>query len=390
MRIAVYGGSFDPPHTGHVSAAGAACRALCPDRLIVIPDYRAPHKEMAENGASPQERLDMCRIAFEGLKGCEVSDIELCRGGKSYTSDTLRQLMELYPGAELILLIGTDMLMSFEGWHEARWMLENIRLAVFPREDGELPLIEKTAAGFEEKYGSRIYIVRTQAVPAASREIRQLLQNRLGTEYLSDGVYSYIIKRRLYGAKPSFPWLREKAYAMLKPKRIPHVAGCEQEAVKLARRWGADPDEAAEAGILHDITKKLELNEQLILCRKYGIILDEVEQRSVKLLHAKTGAAIARDEFGVSDEVYEAIKWHTTGKADMSLLEKIIYMADYIEPTRDFEGVDRLRRLAYSDLDAAMVLGFEMSIEDIRSYGVEPHEKTFEALAWYKRGKNER
>ena len=139
-------------------------------------------------------------------------------------------------------------------------------------------------------------------------------------------------------------------------------------------------EDAAEAAILHDITKKLDLNEQLLLCERYGIINDTSEAENAKLLHAKTGAAFARERFGVSDAVYDAIRWHTTGRAGMTLLEKVIYMADYIEPNRDFPGVEKLRALAESDLDAAMILGLEMSLEDLRSYGISPHVNSLEAL----------
>ena len=161
------------------------------------------------------------------------------------------------------------------------------------------------------------------------------------------------------------------------------VLGCEAEAVRLAERWGEDVGDAAEAGILHDITKKLEKPEQLLLCGKYGIMVDAIEKESSKLLHAKTGAFLARERFGVSERVRDAIYWHTTARPGMTLLEKIIYMADYIEPNRDFEGVEKLRDLAYADLDEAMILGLEMSIEDIRSYGVEPHPRSREALEWF-------
>jgi nicotinate-nucleotide adenylyltransferase len=94
---------------------------------------------------------------------------------------------------------------------------------------------------------------------------------------------------------------------------VPHVLGCEETAVRLAERWGEDPGDAAEAGILHDITKKLDKQEQLNLCAKYGIMMDTLEAESGKLLHAKTGAALAADRFGVSDRVRSAIWWHTTG-----------------------------------------------------------------------------
>ena len=86
------------------------------------------------------------------------------------------------------------------------------------------------------------------------------------------------------------------------------------------------------------------------------------------------------------DEVYGAIYWHTTGKEDMALLEKVIYMADYIEPTRDFEGVEELRRLAYTDLDRALELGFQMSIDDMTGRNITPHDRTLGALAWIKKG----
>ena len=155
--------------------------------------------------------------------------------------------------------------------------------------------------------------------------------------------------------------------------------------VLLAMRYGEDAEAAAEADILHDITKKLSYDEQLILCDKYGIILDKDQLANEKLLHAITGAAFARDVFGVSDAVYDAIRWHTTGKPDMTLLEKIIYMADYVEPTRDFPGVEKLRALAHEDIDAAMALGLEMSLADIRSGGVAPHKDTVEAAEWYAR-----
>ena len=152
--------------------------------------------------------------------------------------------------------------------------------------------------------------------------------------------------------------------------------------MRLARRWGADQEKARRAGILHDITKYLEMDEQLQLCRKYGIVLDDLEQRAVKLLHAKTGACVARDVFGVSDDIYSAIFWHTTGKANMTLLEKILYIADYMEPTRDFPGVERLRKLAYEDLDRAVLAGCEMSIQEMADRGLPVHSNTLQARDW--------
>ena len=173
--------------------------------------------------------------------------------------------------------------------------------------------------------------------------------------------------------------LRPIALSYLKPKRMPHVLGTEQEAVRLVRRYGGDETQARIAALLHDCTKKLDMAQQLALCEKYGIMLDELEQKALKLLHSKTGAAIARDVFGVEDAVYDAILYHTTGKPDMTRLEKIIYLADYIEPTRDFPGVDALRKTVYEDLDKGLLMGLTMTIQEMEEMGNPVHHLTRDA-----------
>ena len=170
----------------------------------------------------------------------------------------------------------------------------------------------------------------------------------------------------------------------LKARRIPHVLGTEETAVHLAEKYGADETAARQAALLHDCTKRLSMEEQLELCRHYGIELDELEKDALKLLHAKTGAAIAADVFGMSEEVVSAIRWHTTGKADMTVLEKVIYLADFTEPNRDFPGVEELRKACERDLDEALQMGFEMTVEEMKEWGNPVHEKTLEALAYLK------
>ena len=384
MKIAIYGGTFNPPHRGHVESLQAVYEQAKPDRVLVIPASIPPHKELAAGSPDAEKRLELTRLAFKELPYAEVTDMELTRTGKSYTSDTVAELLRKYPDAELMLAMGTDMFLSFETWHEYRYLIDNVTMLVFARREGEDEKIFKYGEYLESKYGAKINYIMHDPLPISSSEIRRLLPRRLGRELLPGAVFARIVKNGDYAAKPDFPWLREQSYAYLSPKRIPHVQGCEWEAVRLAKRWGESEEDAAEAGIWHDITKKLVLSEQLILSEKYGIINDTYETANVKLLHAKTGAALARDLFNISDRVYSAIRWHTTGKPDMTLLEKIIYMADYIEPNRDFPGVDKLRKLAYEDLDAAMVLGLKMSLEDIRSYGAEPYEVTVSAYEWYK------
>lgn len=384
MKIAIFGGSFNPPHRGHLQAALAAQRQLQPDRFLIMPDFQPPHKDLEEGSPTPDQRLALCCLNFESVPGAECSALEIDRGGKSYTADTVRQLRETEPDAELILLMGTDMFLNVDRWYDAEYLMRNVTLAAFQRTPEEAAVLEEKARQLREQCGAKTELIASEPLSAASTDIREALRSRSGEALLTDEVYAYIIRNRLYGARVSFPWLRERSYAMLKPKRIPHVMGCEEEAVRLAKRWGADPEQAAEAAILHDCTKKEPLETQLALCARYGVKPDALEQVSEKLLHSKTGAAIAEHVFGCCPEVVEAIRWHTTGKADMTLLEKIIYMADYVEPNRDFDGVEPLRKLAYEDLDKAMELGLAMSLEDVQSRGNIAHEDTLSALNWYR------
>ena len=383
MRIAIYGGSFNPPHLGHVEAAVTVMNEVCPDRFFIIPASIPPHKALAEGSPSADERFFLTQLAFFAVPGAEVLDIELYREGKCYTADTVEQLKKEFPDDELMFAMGTDMFLSFETWYKFRYLLENLTLLPMARNDGEEGEILRYAEHLEKEYGAKVQCLRHEPKPMSSTDIRDMLSRRMGAEFLPDLVYRQILQHHDYDAKAELYWLREKAHAMLKPNRVAHVIGVESEAVKLANFWGEDPEDAAEAGILHDITKKLLLDDQLILCEKYGIINDIAETENVKLLHAKTGAALARDMFGISDRVFEAIRWHTTGKPDMNLLEKIVYMADYIEPNRDFEGVEELRELAYEDIDKAMALGLKMSIDEITAKNTVPYKDTIEAYLWY-------
>ena len=169
----------------------------------------------------------------------------------------------------------------------------------------------------------------------------------------------------------------------LKESRRAHVQGCSELCGEMAERFGADPGLAREAGILHDITKRLSRDEQLLLCEKYGIIPDVCERSEPQLLHALTGAALSRDLFGVGDTVYGAIRWHTTGRPDMTVQEKILYLADMIEPTRSFDGVEQLREKAERSLDGAVAAALERSLAHLRQKGGRIHPMTEAACSWY-------
>ena len=382
MKTAIYGGSFNPPHLGHLEAARTVYESLKPDSFLIIPDRVPPHKELAVGSPAPYERLELCELNFRSIPGCTVTDMELKREGKSYTADTIAQL-KAEGNDDIYIVMGTDMLLSFEEWYKFQYLLENCTLAVLAREDDDQEELQGHKRKLEQLYGGRIEILSHEPLPMSSSDIRSKLRLRMGSELLEQEVYRLIIRKGYYEALPELTWLRNEVYPLMSSTRVAHAAGCESEAVMLAMHWGEDAEAAATAGILHDITKKLSLEEQLILCEKYGIILDSAMLSNPQIIHAVTGAALAADRFGVSEEISQAIRWHTTGKSDMTTLEKIIYLADVIEPSRDFEGVDELRELAYEDLDRAMALSLERSIERIRMKGAEPYKDTIDACQWY-------
>ena len=387
MRIGIYGGTFNPIHRGHMSAAREAMEQLGLDKLLLVPASVPPHKVLPEGSASPEERLEMANLATAEIsRKAEVLDIELRRTGKSYTCDTLREIRQMYPDDELWLLMGSDMFLSLHTWYQPEVILSLAAVGAFSRvESDEEEIFHRQKRFLEEHYGARVDIIRNpEVVEVSSMEIREALANGQGAEYLPEAVYGYILRKGLYGTHCDLKHLtpeelRPIALSYLKPKRMPHVLGTEQEAVRLAEKYGADVTDARIAALLHDCTKKLSLAEQLALCEAYGIELDELERKALKLLHSKTGAAIARDVFGVKDEIYQAILWHTTGKPDMTLLEKVIYLADYIEPTRDFDGVDRLRKAVYEDLDKGLLMGLNDTIREMEERGNPIHHNTLEA-----------
>ena len=393
MKIGIFGGTFNPPHLGHLEAARTAMDALGLDKLLIIPTAIPPHKRLPEGTPAPEHRLAMTAKLADALllpERVEVSNLELDREGKSYTSDTLEALRGQYPDAKLWLLMGTDMFLTLHLWHDPAAILKLAGVCAFGRsgQDGEEVFapqrehLKKTFPGAKIKT-----ITLPELVEVSSTRLRALLAEGRGAEYLHPSVYGYILLKGLYGAhadlkKLDIPELRACSYAMVQAKRVRHIRGTEEEAVRLARRWGADETAARRAGILHDCTKYLTGEEHIAICEQYGVALDDLERAAPKLLHSKTGACMARHLFGESDEVYQAIFWHTTAKADMTTLEKILYVADYMEPNRDFDGVERLRRLAYQDLDKALLLGVETTVQEMRDRQLPVHSNTLQARAW--------
>lgn len=173
----------------------------------------------------------------------------------------------------------------------------------------------------------------------------------------------------------------------LKPDRYDHTLGVAYTAASMAMVYGADVDKALIAGFLHDCAKCMSHEEQIAICEKNKIDITEVERKNHSLLHAKAGVYIARTKYDVYDtEILGAIRWHTTGKEDMSLLEKIVYIADFIEPNRKpIEGLEEIRKEAFTDIDKCLAHILHDSVIYLKTIGKEIDEMTTTAYEYYKK-----
>ena len=384
MRIGIYGGTYSPPHIGHLRAAEYAIEACKLDRLLLIPTGVSPHKAMSA-GAGTADRLQMLRLSAAQIEKTEVSDIEILREGRSYTVDTLGTIREENPGAELVLLMGTDMFTSFLTWKDPERIMELATLAVFCRgERGEQERIDAQKASLEA-IGAKIELVHNPVTAISSTDLRRMLVFGCADPFLMPGVGDYIREKGLYGTGKdrkglSMEELEHEVIGLLNPNRVAHVLGCRDCAVELAKLYGENEVDAARAGLLHDITKAIDGPLQLTLCAEYGIVLDTFSRSFPKTLHALTGSLVAERIFGENENVVRAICHHTTGRADMTLLEKIIYIADYVERNRNFPGVEDMRAMAYTDLDQAVLMGLQSAVAHVRRQGQGLAPATLEAL----------
>lgn len=385
-RIGLMGGSFNPIHLAHVHLARAALSGGYADEVIFLPTGHPPHK--GAELASPAARYEMTCLAVAGEAGMSVSREEIDRQGVIYTVDTLRALRKQMPDAQFVYLIGADTLLLLPTWREIGTVITLCGFLVCMR-PGEDDAAAREAAALWRARGAQVEFMRAERMDISSTEIRRRLLEGLSVCGMLDArVEHYIREHGLYGTQDGTDAMkREKIMYKLKKEldaqRYIHTLGVEETARQMALLFGEDAQKAALAGLLHDCAKCMTLT-QMVKAAK-GVPLDPVMKDSKALMHAVAGMCVARNVYGVDDEeVLGAIRWHTTGHAGMTRLEKIIYLADMIEPSRKpYPGLEEIRALCWKDLDLAMHTALSMSLEHVVSQGKTLHPDTLAALREY-------
>ena len=396
-KIAIMGGTFNPIHNGHLVAAESVRQQMGIDRVIFIPTGKPPHKNA--NPMFNEHRYLMTVLATVTNPNFEVSRIEIDRAGLTYTIDTITELKRrCKPECKIYFITGADAIQEILTWKEPEKLLSMCEFVAVTRPGYKNEKLVKTIKNLKDKFKGRITLLEIPALSISSTDIRHRVLAGQTIKYLVPAsVEEYIHKFGLYKAEdvysPEIEAINAKLHSVLTPKRYKHTQGVAQEALQLAGRYGADSDKAYIAGLLHDCAKCLTDEEKLELCDKYGLVLDDILKSQPDLTHSFLGAKIAETEYGITDsEILDAIAYHTTGRPDMSLLEKIVFIADYIEPNRDyFEGLDKVRELAYEDIDKAVITSLENTINYNKKKKRLIHPLGIAALEYLKREeKNEK
>lgn len=342
MKIGIYGGAFNPIHKGHIKLAEEVKAKADLDKIIIMPSGVSPHKS-SNSLIDSSHRLEMCSLAFEG-EDYIISDLEIRREGKSYTVDTVTQLKGIYPDDELYLIMGSDMLLSFHRWYRYEDILSSVTIVATTRQ-GDISLRELKKYS-REVLGKETLIIDFEPFECSSTKVRDtLLSGGDASDMLPEKVLSYITEKGLY--TDEYTQVRMLLKSRLDDYRYIHSLGVADSARQLARLYGADEEKAYLAGLLHDIAKNMPKDEQLHLIEKGGVTLIDEEKNNPALWHAIAGECYLRCEMGITDpEILGSVRYHTTGKKGMSLMEKIIYIADYISAERNYPDVDVMRDLS--------------------------------------------
>lgn len=386
-KIGILGGTFNPIHKGHMTMAKKALEQFDLEEVWFMPSKRPPHKDNSQL-VSDEERKNMIALSIAWEDKFKLSKMELLRDGVTYTVDTLKQLKTEYPEDEFYFILGADSLYQIENWKEPAEVMKLAHILCAPRYPSTLLEDELRRGNLEDKYGADIHFIKMDPMRVSSESIRAMLKcgQEEAVDYLPEAVFDYIHEHKLYPAIDRQA-IREKLRGILKPSRYLHTVGVENTAACLAMRYGADMNLAALAGLLHDCAKNLSNEELLAESQKYRLEISEVEKRQPFLLHGKLGAFYAKNKYGIDEDgVLDAITWHTTGHPGMSLLEEIIFIADYIEPSRrEIPGLSEIRRLVFVDLTEAVYLTLKNTLEYLKNdtqSELDPH--TYETYLYYK------
>jgi nicotinate-nucleotide adenylyltransferase len=381
MRIGIFGGAFDPFHEEHKRIIGAAKTMLSLDSLIVLPSYYPPHKNSPLSKF--ESRLAMVTAGCEDFDYVTVDCIEYARGGVNPTHEVLPLLKEKYGvDNEYYFIIGGDSVKNFHTWIEPQKIADMCTLVAVEREgvDNFFASVERLKATFS----ARVIILPLVGKEVSSSVIRAAVALGIAPPHVSQSVLDIILKDKLY---TEFSGIIEKLKGDVTPDLFNHMRGTVMCGMKLNAQLNLDYKKVFIACLLHDCAKQ----KPQSICVDAALPSASAEIGIIppKIVHQYTGAKVAEEEYGVHDaDVLNAIRYHTTGKGNMTSLEKLVYTADVLEEERDYEGVDELRKIADKNFQTGFVECVKSSVRKLQKEGNPIFYLTLECLDYYRDREN--
>ncbi|MDR2864770.1 MAG: nicotinate (nicotinamide) nucleotide adenylyltransferase [Spirochaetaceae bacterium] len=393
MKFAILGGSFDPIHRGHIKLAEAALQAGY-DRIIFVPAFHSPFKSEAQRD-SAAIRLEMILAAISADRRFTVDDTEIKRGGLSYTIDTIKDISARYlPEGKPALVLGDDLIAGFPKWKDADKIgfVSDILVASREKNMNNFPYPHK--------------LLNNETFELSSAAVRALIASgKAWHELTPNGVWNIIEDRALYGCaprphsgtpcsgealggsgsaaqknsisvSPSLVDIENKVRSMLSIRRFLHSRNVALHCADLAARFGFDVPKAYLAGISHDMAKELPCDRMIELAQQDHLPFSPLELKKPSMLHGRAAAILIQECFGIDDaDVIEALRYHTSGRAGMGPLAKIVYLTDKIETGRSTVD-EKLRALAFgssalADLNELFDIVHKATLEFLKARGLE-------------------
>lgn len=411
--LIVLGGTFDPIHMGHLAIAQAANRQLKPQRVLFIPSGQPAHKHDRQV-TSACHRYNMTALAVCEHPSFDISRLEINRAGPSYTIDTARALSRICPaGAKISFLIGDDALMDILSWRSAEELLRICTFVVVPRpKSAKVAAENKNVAEYIDyltiTYNADIQRLDGPLLDISSTDIRERFEaGRAIHGLMPKPAEVYARQHRLYASQSTvfdsssslqpitnslspnlasgsfnFEAAMEALRIRLSPGRFTHTTGVVTTAEKLAAHYAQDIERARIAALLHDCAKEYSADKKRTLCQLWGVQLDTVLEANIDLTHSMLGAESAKRDSNIHDPaILQAIRCHTTGCSGMTMLDKIIMLADYIEPYRGSWGPTKeMRSLAFTDINQALIIGTEYTLKEDKQAGNPIHKRSYDML----------
>ena len=383
-KLLIFGGTFDPPHNGHINLLHNAIKKIKPDKTLVIPSYIPVHKEKSNTNATI--RYEMCKCFLSLGESIEISGLEINRKGASYTIDTINILKNQFPQYDLYMAMGSDMLLYLKEWKEWKSILKNLIIVYQNRLESDRIKVEKYVKELQ-KFGGRFIMCSDNILEISSTKIRK---NSKEMQNVPKEAQNIIDKNDLYKENNlkniSIKELRILAKKTLSKKRYEHTASVCDMAVFLAKKNNMKLKKVKISALLHDILKEKSKHELKDIFKDFDI--EEILNKPEPLWHSFLGGIYVKEILGIDDEeIASAITCHTTAKCNMSKLDKVIFLADMVCEGREYPGLKKLRKIVNEDLDNGMIKALEMNIAFIKEKGKSVSFESIEALEYFKNNK---